>query len=65
MLSWLPDQVRPATLLGGRSEFPAHAGLTDALSRLIEWLGDDERSALENVLPVVEQLAGDLTGQRR
>ena len=30
MSSWLPDQVRPATPLGRRPEFPAHAGLTGA-----------------------------------
>jgi hypothetical protein len=64
MSSWLPDQVEPATPLGIGPEFPAHAGLTGALSRLIERPGDDERRALDNALLVVEQLARDLTGRR-
>jgi hypothetical protein len=61
MPNWLPDRVRPASPLGRRPEFPAHAGLTEALSRLIQRPGDDESRARDGALPVDERIAGDLT----
>ena len=60
----MPDQARHTAPLGGQPEFPAHAGLASAVSRLIERPGDDERRAPANALPVVERLARDLMGRR-
>jgi hypothetical protein len=60
----LLDQARHIAPLGGQPEFPAHAGLAGALSRLLERPGDDERRAPDIALPVVERLARDLTGRR-
>ena len=53
-----------ATPAGRRLHELIRAERTDALSKLIEQLGDDERRALESALPVLEQLARDLKDGR-